>query len=430
MKAIIHTTIYDFEHYCEDQYVLFDQKIIETGPMTDFIDKGYEVIDGSDHLTMPSLVNGHGHIYSTFARGMSLPFNPSNFVEILEQLWWRLDSALELDDVYHSGVVYSRDTLLNGVTTIIDHHASGAIRGSLNQLKKSVVDEAGMRGVFCFETSDRFDQFYCINENIDFAKDSQSERCAGLFGMHASMTLSDDTLQKISDLIGDLPIHIHIAESKYDQSDSMLKYGKRIIERLDSYDLLKENSLLAHCLYINEQEAEIIHKRGCKVVYNVSSNMNNSVGLPDYKKLKKHKIPVLIGNDGLSTGITTEWLNLLYGMHLRYQTPNAFGLADVLAMIQGTYAYAGDLLGVKLGRLEKGYESDLLMVPYIAPTPIDVDNVFGHIFFGLANSFRPRHVWCAGKHLVCDFEVGETHLNAYRESCQSAAQVWQRLEGE
>jgi len=123
MKAIINTTIYDFEKYGENQYLLFDEKIIETGPMSDFVDKGYEIIDGRDHLTMPSMVNGHSHIYSTFARGMSLPFDPSNFVEILEQLWWRLDNALNLDNVYHSGVVYSRDTLLNGVTTIIDHHA-------------------------------------------------------------------------------------------------------------------------------------------------------------------------------------------------------------------------------------------------------------------------------------------------------------------
>lgn len=430
MKAIINTSVYDFEHFGEDQYVLFDEKIVETGPMAEFVDQGYEIIDGKDHLTMPSLVNGHGHIYSTFARGMSLPFNPSNFVEILEQLWWRLDSALELDHVYQSGVVYARDTLLNGVTTIIDHHASGAIRGSLNQLKKAVVDEAGMRGIFCFETSDRFDQYYCINENIDFSDSNHSETCAGLFGMHASMTLSDDTLQKISEQIGDRPIHIHIAESRYDQSDATLKYGKRIIERLDDYGLLKPNSLLAHCLYINNDEAEIIQKRGCKVVYNVTSNMNNSVGLPDYKKLKQLHIPVLIGNDGLSTGITSEWLNLLYGMHLRYQTPNAFGIDQVLEMIQSTYDYAGDLLGVQLGRLKKGFESDLLMIPYIAPTPINGTNAFGHIFYGLANSFRPRHVWCGGKQLVKDFEVGQAHLETYRESCQSAADVWQRLEEE
>jgi len=430
MKAIINTTIYDFEKYGENQYVLFDKKIIETGAMSDFVDEGYEIIDGRDHLTMPSLVNGHGHIYSTFARGLSLPFNPNNFVEILEQLWWRLDKALDLDNVYHSGVVYSRDTLLNGVTTIIDHHASGAIRGSLNQLKKSVVDEGGMRGLFCFETSDRFDQFYCINENIDFAKNNHSEKCTGLFGMHASMTLSDETLQKISEQIGELPIHIHVAESKYDQSESMLKYGMRIIERLDKHHLLKHNSLLAHCLYIKENEAEIIAKRGCKVVYNVTSNMNNGVGLPNYKMFKNHGIPVLIGNDGLSTGITTEWLNLFYSMHLRYQTPNAYGFDDLLKMIDATYEYAGQLLGIKLGRLEKGYESDLLMMPYIAPTPIGGHNAFGHIFFGMANSFRPRHVWCAGNQLVQNFEVGDAHLNSYRESCQSAAEVWQRLEGE
>mgnify|MGYP001812957969 CR=1 FL=1 len=361
---------------------------------------------------------------------MSLPFNPNNFVEILEQLWWRLDDALKLDDVYHSGVAYSRDTLLNGVTTIIDHHASGAIRGSLSQLKKAVVDEGGMRGIFCFETSDRFDLFYCMNENIDFAKSNTGNNCAGLFGLHASMTLSEESLKIISENIGDLPLHVHIAESKYDQSECMLKYGKRIITRLDNHGLLKSNSLLAHCLYIDDDERDLIAQRDCRVVYNVTSNMNNSVGLPDYKSIKDKHIPTLIGNDGLSTGMTNEWLNMIYTMHLRYQTPNTFGFEDLLGMINNTYDYAGGLLGIKLGRLQKGYESDLLMIPYIAPTPINETNGLGHLLYGLANSFRPRHVWCGGKQLVTDFEVGEKHLQNYRQSHISANRVWQRLQGE
>lgn len=430
MKAIINANTYDFERYKEGQYLLFDDKIVDMGFMEDFVDKGYEIIDGKDHLIMPSLVNGHSHIYSTFARGMSLPFNPSNFVEILEQLWWRLDSALALDDVYYSGVVYSRDTLLNGVTTLIDHHASGAIRGSLSQLKKSVVDEGGMRGIFCFETSDRFDLSSCITENIDFAKLNTGTKCTGLFGVHASMTLSEESLKLISEEIGDLPLHIHIAESKYDQSECMLNYGKRIIERLDDHALLKPNSLLAHCLYVNDEERNLMAERACRVVYNVTSNMNNGVGLPDYKNLKDAQIPVLIGNDGLSTGMTNEWLNMLYTMHHRYQTPNTFGFDHLLEMINTTYTYAGDLLGVKLGRLKEGYESDILMVPYIAPTPINSSNALGHLLYGLANSFRPRHVWCGGQQLVTDFEVGEKHLQNYRESSLSASRVWQRLQGD
>ncbi len=427
MKAIIHTNTYDFETYEEDRYVLFDEKIVKTGPMIEFIDHGYEIIDGTDHLTMPSLVNAHTHIYSTFARGMSLPFAPSNFVEILEQLWWKLDSALELEDVYSSGVVYSRETLLNGVTTIVDHHASGAIRGSLNQLKKAVVEEAGMRGAFCFETSDRFDLYYCINENLDFANANQTPYCQGMFGLHASMTLSEASLEKISDAIGDTPLHVHVAESQYDESDCLLKYGKKIVERLDGHNLLNKKSLLAHCLYINDDEAKLIEEKGCRVAYNVTSNMNNSVGLPNYSLLAKRDIPVLVGNDGISSGVATEWLNLLYSMHLRYQTPNIFDMSNVLKMINDSYAYVSQLFGVQLGRIQEGYESDLLMIPYIEPTPIDSDNAFGHVFFGLANSFRPRHVWCGGKQLVSDFEVCEAHRSRYRTAKKSAAEVWNRL---
>lgn len=96
-----------------------------------------EVIDGYGYILMPSLVNAHSHIYSTFARGLSLDYDPQNFMDILKQLWWKLDRQLGNECNYASGIVHSIDTVKNGVTTLIDHHASGRdIRGSLSVLKK------------------------------------------------------------------------------------------------------------------------------------------------------------------------------------------------------------------------------------------------------------------------------------------------------
>jgi len=108
-----------------------------------------EVIEGNGKILMPGFINSHTHIYSTFARGMGFsPFNPSSFRELLEQLWWRLDRTLNIEDVYYSALVSSLEMVRNGVTTFVDHHSSpNAITGSLNQIVKACIQEGGMRGI-------------------------------------------------------------------------------------------------------------------------------------------------------------------------------------------------------------------------------------------------------------------------------------------
>lgn len=430
MKAIINVTVYDFMTYQENQYVLFDKKIREVGPMTSFNNAGYELIDGTGSLLMPGLINGHGHIYSTLARGLSVPYNPMNFQEILDQLWWKYDRALDLDGTYYAGIVSAAEYASCGVTTIIDHHASGqSIKNTLWKLKQAVTEDVGLRGIFCFETSDRFDVDACIDENMAFMTSNQTSKARGLFGLHAAMSLSDKTLEKIGGVIGDHPIHIHVAESFLDEQLSMERHNMRVVDRLDRYGLLNENSLLAHCLYVDQEEARIIKDRGCKVVFNISSNMNNGVGLPDYELFKHLGVDVLVGNDGISNSITKEYLNLFYGMHLKYHTPMAFGYDDLNDCIIHTYAYASKILGCQLGRIKEGYEADLLLLPYTPPTPLGGQNALGHMLFGIFSDFKPSDVWCEGKQILSAYKLSESVLNLYQNAQTVSQKVWSRIEG-
>ena len=115
-----------------------------------------EIIDAQGKLLMPALINCHTHLYSTLARGISLAGRaPRNFPEILKKLWWRLDRALNLDDVYYSALVGLIDSAKCGVGTLVDHHSSpNACTGSLDQIEQAF-REVGLRGVLCYETSDR-----------------------------------------------------------------------------------------------------------------------------------------------------------------------------------------------------------------------------------------------------------------------------------
>ena len=431
-KAIINAKIYDFAKFLDNGFVVFDHAINQVGTMENFVDEGYEIIDARGALLMPGLVCAHTHIYSKFARGLSLPFNPKNFQEILDQMWWKLDRHIDNETSYYSGIAAAADFLRDGVTTIIDHHASGKeIAGSLASLKKAVCDEASVRALFAFEVSDRFDVNQAIQENVAFIKNFKTPFTAGLFGLHASMSLSEASLEKVRANLNGAPIHIHVAESEMDEEDAQSKYHESVVERLDRHGLINEDSLLIHCVHVNEHELDIIKKRKAAIVVNVTSNMNNAVGLPDINKFRDKGIPVVIGNDGLSSGAANEYINILYSMHLFNKKPTAFGLGDLLEMINSGYDYVSRRLGVKLGRIESGYEADLLLVPYTASTAMDQSNALGHIFFGMMHAFKPSDVFIAGEQLVKNYELTNKKIVMEYERSQAVAdQLWQRIKGE
>ena len=429
MKVITNVRIFDYKNYIENGYVVFDKQIIEVGPMSQYKDNGVKPIDGQGQLLLPNFVCNHAHIYSIFARGMILPFDPHNFLEILEQMWWKMDAKIDNKTTYYSGICAGKEFIENGVTTIIDHHASGTdITGSLKALKKALVNDLGLRAVLCFETSDRYPVDKCIKENISFMQKNKDDHIAGLFGMHASMTLSNKTLASASKKLKDGPIHIHVAESKMDEEDSQAKYGMSIIERLDKYGLVHPNSLIVHGVDIKDNELEIVSKRKAYMVVNTTSNMNNAVGLPNIKNYLNHGIKVMVGNDGLSSNMATEYLNAFYTTHLFNETPTALGLSEILDMINNSYEYVSKMLGIKLGRIEKDYEADFMLVPYKPFTVMDNTNAFGHVFYGLYPSLRPNDVYASGKCLLKNRKIVSKKVEKlFNESIDVSKDLWTRI---
>ena len=432
MKAIINARIYDYQNYIENGYVVFDQKIVKVGKMSEFKNDGYQVIDANGQLLLPNFVCNHAHIYSIFARGMVLPFHPNNFLEILEQMWWKMDAKIDNETTYYSGICAGKEFIENGVTTIIDHHASGTdISKSLTTLKKSLVNDLGLRAVLCFETSDRYPVDKCIKENISFMNKNRSDHVAGLFGMHASMTLSDKTLSRVSRQLKDGPIHIHVAESVMDEEDSRNKYDMSIMERLEKHGLVNPNSLIVHGVDISDKELDIVAKHNAYMVVNTTSNMNNAVGIPDVKNYLNHGIKVLVGNDGLSNNMATEYLNVFYTGHLFNKTPLGLGLGDVLEMINNSYDYVSKMLDIKLGKIKENYEADFMLVPYKPFTVMDSTNAFGHVFYGLYPSFRPNDVYASGKCLLKNRKITSKRVNnLFDKSLEVSKSLWKRIKEE
>ena len=428
MNAIINARIYDYETYIENGYLLYDDKIVEVGDMKNFKNKGYDKVeDFQGDLLMPTFVCAHSHIYSIFARGLSLPFNPHNFQEILDQMWWKLDAQLDNKETYYSGIAAGSEFLLNGVTTVIDHHASGEITGSLNSLRKAFVGPLKMRGIFCFETSDRYDVKKCLKENVSFAKKHPGE---GLFGMHASMSISDKTLIAIKKVQGDLPVHVHVAESEMDVEDSYEKYVKSIIQRFDDAGILIPDSLIVHGVALSDEELDIIAKRKCYMVVNTTSNMNNAVGLPYVKNYLNHGIKVMVGNDGLNSNMASEYMNAMFSAHLKAESPTALGVGEIKEMIKNAYEYAGRRLGVKIGQFKSEFEADFMRVKYTPFTKMDESNALGHIVFGLFPNFKPSDVYTYGKKRVKNYKIASKSLeNQVIEARKYADELWTKVKG-
>ncbi len=421
------------------------ERVTDLGPSAELEARYPEAkrLDAGGRLVMPGIICAHTHFYGAFARGMALSGEPaSNFPEILEKLWWRLDKALWPEDVLSSALVCLVDAIRHGTTTLIDHHASqGSIAGSLDQIARAV-DQAGVRACLCYEVTDRDGEEAAragIRENVRFIRLTQARqregdhRLAGTFGLHASLTLSEETLRTCADLGRQLGIgfHLHVAEDKADQRDSLRRSGLRVVERLQKLGILGPKTLAAHCVHVDRVETEILLDSGTMVVHNPRSNMNNAVGTADLRWMLKMRIPVGLGNDGFSNNMFTE-MAVCYLVHKQARgDPRTLPADQVIQMVWNHNAHIGSTffpgLGPQFGQLAKGAPADVILVDYDPPTPLTAGNLPWHIIFGIDGTGVDTTI-VAGQVLMRHRELqtlDEAVIMA--QARERAGKLWQRI---
>jgi len=346
--------------------------------------RGEDIVDAGGRLLMPALINCHSHLYSTLARGIALPGPPpADFSEILHNLWWRLDWALNPEDVYYSALIGLIDSAKCGVGTLIDHHSSPkACAGSLDAVERAF-RKVGLRGATCYETSDRDGPAAAaaaITENVRFIERRRPNGVVGAaFGLHAAFTLSDHTLRACAEANQALgaAFHIHVSE---DRSD------RRAVSRLERLGILNERTLAAHCIHISAAERRILARRGVNVIHNPQSNCNNAVGTAPLLELFRGGVLVGLGSDGYSPRIWDEIKTAFHLLKLRARDPRVGYAEAYAAAFENNGAIVRKIWGWELGRIERGAQADLMLVDYLPPTPIDAGNLFGHLLFGISNA--------------------------------------------
>lgn len=397
-----------------------------------------EILDARNQLVMPGNICAHTHFYGVFARGMAIPgLAPENFPEILAKLWWPLDKSLTLDDVRCSAEVCLLDAIKHGTTALVDHHASpNSISGSLDIIA-SAVEASGLRAVLCYEVTDRGGttrRDAGIQENLRFIERVNKERpadgrIAATFGLHASLTLSDETLDLCRSAVpDDVGFHIHVAESEADQYDSLGKSNLRVVDRLHRHGILGSKSIAAHAVHVDAREMALLGESRTWVTHQPRSNMNNAVGLSQVESLQRMGVRVCLGNDGFSNAMWEEW-KAAYLVHKAMQRdPRRMSALDVvrMAVINNAALMASFFPDTRFGVISPGAAADLILVDYHSPTLLTPGNLPWHIIFGFHESMITTTI-ASGKVVMRDREIltlEEEEITA--RARRLSPEVWKR----
>jgi cytosine/adenosine deaminase-related metal-dependent hydrolase len=262
-------------------------------------------------MTLPGLANAHTHLYSGLV-GLGMPAPeppPVSFVEILERVWWRLDRALDAASLRAAARLYVAEALVAGTTAIVDHHESpGFIEGSLDVLADAC-QELGMRALLCYGATERNggrdEARRGLEECRRFIATNDRPLVKGAVGLHASFTVSDETVREAGTLCRELGavLHVHVAEDAADVADARARGYAGPVARLAALGALPPGSILAHGVHSSADEVRLAAERGCWIVQNPRSNRNNRVGYP----AALHETPrAALGTDGFPADMLEE----------------------------------------------------------------------------------------------------------------------------
>ena len=398
---------------------------------------GAEFVDAHGGVIMPGLINAHEHIYSAFARGLAIRgYHPEGFLSILDGLWWTLDRHLLLPETRLSADATMIDCIENGVTTIFDHHASyGEIIGSLFAIADSA-RQYGVRVNLCYEVSDRDGEQKMragVQENVDFieyARRDKTGMLAGLFGMHAQFTLSDETLDHcLSKAPAGAGYHIHVAEGIEDVYACLKEHGKRPVYRLHDFGILGENTICGHCTHVSDAEIDMLRETGSNVAHNPESNMGNAIGCPPTLHMMHKGVCVGLGTDGYTNDMIESYKvgNIIHKHNLCDPTV-AWGEIPTM-LFENNPKIAGRFFKRPLGVLKPGAYADVIVTDYDPLTPMDGNNVNGHILFGM-NGRSVVSTICNGKVLMKDRKVLVADEKLVMQECRaSATKLWKSING-
>ncbi len=379
----------------------------------------------------PGLVNAHHHLYSSLAAGLDPGMPIHGFGQRLDRLWWRLDRAHDEESIRHSVRLAALRCVMSGCTTLVDHHASPArVEGVLDVVAEEL-DQAGLKGVLCFESSDRNgddEALRGLKESVRFRDaNERNPHFRGLIGLHAAFTLRDETLVRAREWVEEGDIHIHVSEDALDETECRSRDGLSPVRRLEAHGLLGPRSFIAHAVHVDARDVELLARRGALLLHNPESNANNQVGRLDLRSARSLGVAVALGTDGMGPCMLGA-LRSAFLLHRAQLGEDDAGWRECGGLLDGARPHLARLFGEpRLGSLAENAPADLVVLDAQGLSDVSKDSLLGQLVFG-ATPLRVRHTVSRGRFLMENFRPClQDAERIARESLGVRHDLWSRF---
>lgn len=334
---------------------------------TKITEKAELVLDCSNKLVLPGLVNTHGHLAMTLFRGYGDDMELGRW---LNQKIWPAEAKLSPDDVYWGSLLACIEMIKTGTTSCADMYFS---MGKTAE----AIEKSGMRGLLSYGMIDLGDKEKAekeLNSSLSFVDQWHGKangRINCSLGPHSIYTCSEGLLSKTLALSKKkkLRIQLHLAESRKELNDSKKNFGKRPAEYADSLGLLTPMTLLSHCGWVSMSEIKTIAKKGAHVSHNPESNLKLASGIAPVSEMLEEGVSVSLGTDGAASNNSLSLFGAMKTCALIHKVNrwdatlvNAQQTLD-MATVNGAKA-----IGIDAGSLEEGKLADIITLDLTSPS--------------------------------------------------------------
>ena len=360
-----------------------------------------KIIDATGKILLPGLVNTHTHLSMTLFRGLADDLSLDSW---LNDHIWPMEANLNGDYCYIGALLAAVELIKSGTTTLSDMYFY------MEDVARAI-DEAGLRAVLSYGMIDFGDaerREAELKENLTLF-----ENCNGMaegrikvfLGPHSPYTASEELLIKVRQLADEynMGIHIHVSETEKEINDVSQEKGLRPFEYLDKIGLLGPDVVAAHCVWLSDNEIDIIKKNDVKVSHNPCSNMKLASGIAPVSKLIENDICVSIGTDGASSNNNLDLIEELKTASLLQKVstldPNVLNSHEALAMgtIKGAEALG---LDDEIGSIEVGKKADIILIDTNSANMVpDSSTLTSNVIYS-ANGSNVDTTICNGKILM------------------------------
>jgi 5-methylthioadenosine/S-adenosylhomocysteine deaminase len=318
-----------------------------------------KVINADDKIALPGFINTHTHSAMTLMRGYA---DDMPLQKWLENKIWPFEAQLSSDDIYWGTALGILEMLKSGTTVFSDMYFS------MNRAAE-IVEKSGIRAVLAEGLIEANDGKEGLENAVDFALDYNNTadgRITTMLAPHAPYTCSKDYLIEIRDraLESELPVHIHLSETREEVDAFLEKEGKSPIEFLNDFDFFKNHILAAHCVHLEKNDMEIIKEKNIHVAHNPTSNAKLGSGIAPLVEYLNNNVNISIGTDGVSSNNNLDMISearmAAYLQKVNKLDPAVIDKMDLLQFITKNGAEA--LALKRLGVLKKGNKADLILV--------------------------------------------------------------------